>query len=70
MESLMYLQCLCPACGTELREVLYPPGSLLNRDQWNTVKAGDYYCIICTSDRCATGYRYYWKRELTQEGHA
>jgi hypothetical protein len=54
----------CPICGTELKEVRYPGGSYLNRDQWESSRAGDYYCTKCVSDVARSGYLYWWRKEL------
>ena len=37
----------CPCCNLELQEVIQSLDSLLNEYQWESVKAGDYYCINC-----------------------
>lgn len=56
---------LCPLCRRELFPVLQEPGSVINEDQFDAVRAGDYYCTSCpTNGRGNTGYRYFWKGEL------
>lgn len=56
---------LCPLCKRELFPVLQESHSVLNSDQFDALKAGDYYCTSCpTNGRGNTGYRYFWKREL------
>lgn len=37
---------LCPQCKCALKPVAYP-GGMLNRDQWESVRAGDYRCDSC-----------------------
>jgi hypothetical protein len=40
---------------------------MLNDDQFDAVRAGDWYCDTCPSnERGNTGYRYFWTRELAQ----
>jgi len=53
---------ICPECGKELNIV--PSSKCLNPEQYNSTKAGDYYCKNCKGNRGKTGYRYYWKEEL------
>lgn len=56
----------CPNCGRELYAVTQHPASLLNEHQFLAIRAGDYYCKICTSDNPRrSGHRYWWKQELT-----
>lgn len=54
----------CPECGLALYPVKYPSGSPLNRDQWESTRAGDFYCTSCTSDVSKSGFRYFWEHEL------
>lgn len=37
----------CPTCHRSVDEVRYPSDSYLNRDQWEGVRCGDYYCDHC-----------------------
>jgi hypothetical protein len=54
----------CPTCASKLAAVTYSGGSL-NRDQWESTRAGDYYCTgSCVSDDARSGYLYWWRREL------
>ena len=56
---------LCPNCQKRLKAVHFDPQSMLNRDQFESIKAGDWFCSTCTGDRGKrTGYRYYWDREV------
>ena len=52
----------CPECGKELNIV--PSSKCLNPEQYDSVKAGDYFCKNCKGNRGNTGYRYYWKEEI------
>lgn len=54
---------ICPDCGKPLEKVRYR-GGYLNEDQFDSIRAGDWYCTSCKGDRSATGYRYFWDREL------
>jgi len=55
----------CPQCGSPLQPVLQSPNSPLNRDQFDAVKAGDYYCETCPdNDRGKKLLCYWWEREL------
>jgi hypothetical protein len=57
-------QPVCPECGTELRAVTND-GGYLNDDQFDSVRAGDWYCFRCPGNgRGRSGYRYYWDREV------
>jgi hypothetical protein len=57
----------CPTCARALHKVMRPSGSMLNDDQFDAVRAGDWYCDTCPSnERGNTGYRYFWTRELAQ----
>jgi hypothetical protein len=38
---------------------------MLNDDQFDAIRAGDWYCNTCPSNgRGNTPYRYFWNREL------
>lgn len=54
----------CPVCGGALQEVRYPEGSMLNREQFDSVRAGDYFCKACKGTEAKSGYKYWWKRDL------
>jgi hypothetical protein len=53
----------CPDCKRPLEKVEQAYGSMLNEDQFDSVKAGDYFCRHCTGIRGRTGYRYFWLKE-------
>ncbi len=58
---------VCPGCGGPLTEVRSPAGSVFNRDQWESMIVGNWYCTACPPhpDRTAhTGYRYWWDSEV------
>lgn len=51
----------CPQCGGELERVRYP-GGYLNRDQWESGKAGDWFCHTCPPNGRSAGNNYcYWQ---------
>lgn len=54
----------CPLCGGQLEKVRYPSDSYMNEDQFNSVKAGDWYCSKCKSDKASSGYAYFWDSEV------
>ncbi len=55
----------CPDCGRVLQRVRRPSGSMLNDDQFDAVRAGDWFCASCPSNgRSNTSNRYFWDREL------
>lgn len=54
----------CPTCGGELRAVTYDRDSMLNSEQFDAVRAGDFYCKICKSTDARSGYKYWWKEDL------
>ena len=57
------MEALCPMCGAQLDKVRNPAGSMLNDDQFDSVKAGDWHCTSCTNDRGRTG-AYFWDKEV------
>lgn len=55
----------CPLCKGELLPVRQSAGSHLNAEQFDAIKAGDYFCTTCPSNgRGNTAVRYFWAREL------
>jgi hypothetical protein len=58
----------CPGCGKKLQLVTQGPNSMLNKDQFDSVKAGDFYCETCPLRPgkviANSGYAYYWSNEL------
>ncbi len=57
----------CPECGKQLQKVRYSSDSMLNRDQFDSIRAGDYYCMEHTNGRGNQPYAYYWESELPAE---
>lgn len=56
---------VCPDCSKPLHKVTRPGGSMLNDDQFDAVRAGDWYCDTCPgNERGNTRYRYFWNREM------
>ena len=64
MKDVLY----CPNCGGILKPVV-KDRDWMNDDQFDSVKAGDYYCTACKGERAVSGHRYYWKRELLEKRH-
>ena len=60
---------ICPECQAPLRQVFRPSDSMLNEEQFDAVKAGDYFCESCKGDRARSGYRYFWNRELANAAY-
>jgi len=57
----------CPQCGTKLIPIIYP-GGYLNRDQWESIRAGDYLCEVCPDNNRGTQKKcYWWKYEVTKK---
>lgn len=55
----------CPTCGKRLWRVTRDEDSMLNDEQFDAVRAGDWYCDSCPSNnRARTRYRYFWNHEL------
>ena len=58
---------VCPQCGTKLTPVEQSPLSSLNADQFDAVKAGDYFCPRCPSNhRGIAPHCYWWTNELPE----
>lgn len=54
----------CPQCGGRLEAVTYPSDSMLNRDQFDSVRAGDWYCTNCKGVEARSGHKYWWDSDL------
>ncbi len=54
----------CPDCNNKLEKVIQSENSPLNKEQFDSVRAGDYFCRICPGTRGKSGFRYYWGYEL------
>lgn len=58
----------CPNCGKPLEHVRYPSGCYLNREQWESVRAGDFMCQHCPDNGRAANkkFAYFWASEVNQ----
>jgi hypothetical protein len=56
---------LCPQCAKQVDRVVQVPDSWMNADQFDFLKAGDYYCEMCPSNNRGYGpLCYWWDREV------
>lgn len=55
----------CPKCHQPLQKVRRPSNSMLNEDQFDSVRAGDWFCECHNNGRGNTAYAYFWDKELT-----
>lgn len=55
---------LCPRCNKLLQKVRQESESMLNHDQWDSVKAGDWFCECHNNGRGHAPYAYFWNSEL------
>jgi ribosomal protein L37AE/L43A len=55
---------VCPDCNTKLKTVRRFSGSYLSQDQFDAVKAGDYYCPNCNDEATKSKFKFFWKRDL------
>lgn len=56
----------CPQCGENLIKVLMNTNCPLNEEQFDSVRAGDYYCPKCPDNNRGRGKMcYWWKSELS-----
>jgi hypothetical protein len=58
----------CPNCNGSARPVTQS-NSYLNSDQFDAIRAGDYYCETCpeeagTAKKSQSGYAYFWERDI------
>lgn len=56
------LRSCCLDCGESLERVVNR--GPLNSDQFDAVKAGDWFCKACKSDVASTGYKYFFDSQL------
>jgi len=55
----------CPQCQAILHRVRRGADSPLNADQFDAVKAGDWYCSVCAgAEAKRTTYKYWWEKDL------
>ena len=55
----------CPLCQQPLKRVTQGPYSPLNSDQFDAVKAGDWFCECSSNGRSATLFAYFWDWEVS-----
>ena len=55
----------CPECGVSMERVEQGSPRMLNADQYDAIKPGDWFCRHCPGDRGKSGYLYLWNREVT-----
>lgn len=56
---------VCPTCGGVLLRVKRPSDSPYNSDQFDSQRAGDYYCEKCPDNgRGNSGLHYWWHSEV------
>lgn len=56
---------VCPACGQALAGVRYPEGRTpLSREQWESQRAGDWWCSLCPDNGRGKNGAYYWQSEI------
>lgn len=58
----------CPNCNRPVHPVTQS-NSYLNSDQFDAIRAGDYYCESCpeeagTAKKSPSGYAYFWERDI------
>lgn len=55
----------CPGCGEPLDRVTYDGGqTTLNREQWMSARAGDWWCPTCPHNGRGRSGAYYWAADL------
>lgn len=55
----------CPCCKQPLQKVKQSSNSMLNAEQFDSIKAGDWYCTTCPSNgRGNSSFCYYWQHEV------
>jgi hypothetical protein len=56
---------ICPGCGGKLEWVRQSSNSTLNSDQFDAVKAGDYFCRVCLGGESQSNtFKYWWTSDL------
>jgi hypothetical protein len=63
---MKYKTALCPQCSTALEKVKNPAGSYMNNEQFDAVKAGDWFCKLCRSNgrNKINKVCYWWDKEV------
>ncbi len=55
----------CPQCSSKLTPVVNSNNSMLNNDQFDSIRAGDCYCSKCpNNNRGKSGLCYWWENEV------
>jgi hypothetical protein len=58
----------CPKCGKPLTRVRQREPKMLNDEQFDSMKAGDYVCEAgCKGNRGISGLLYFWEHELANK---
>jgi hypothetical protein len=57
----------CPTCDQPLKAITYPSDSPLNRDQWESQRAGDWFCTCHNNYRGNKPYAYYWSYQFPRK---
>jgi hypothetical protein len=55
----------CPKCGNDLTPTKAP--AWMNSDQWDAVKAGDWFCKCHDNGRARSGVAHFWDREVVSK---
>src|SRR5512146_2645656 len=58
------LAAFCPQCHKPLKKIRYPHDSMFNRDQWESMRAGDWWCETCPNNGRGVTGAYFWDREV------
>jgi len=63
---------LCPGCRGNLKRVIQAEPQFLNPEQYDAIKAGDWYCDKCpasvgTSEKqpSTSAYAYFWDKDIS-----
>lgn len=56
----------CPHCNQPLNRVLRDSSSFLNEDQFDAIRAGDWFCTCHNNGRGNSPYAYFWNKELPE----
>jgi len=64
----------CPSCKGSLK-VVRQNKFHLNSDQFDAIRAGDYYCKVCpeevgTAKKANTGYAYFWASQVKEKAQS
>jgi hypothetical protein len=56
----------CPKCGNPLEKVRQSSNSPLNEEQFDSVRAGDWFCKCHSNERGNKPWAYFWDSEVLQ----